>query len=139
MRHFLLPLVVFLFLFAGCRKKQTEHVPYVTVNFSIYTTDPLYSNLQANGGHVYYSAGSRGVIIYRKSTEEFKAYERHCPYNVTASCGLVSIDASGITASDSCCGSAFSITDGTVIKGPASSPLLQYQCDLDGNRINVYN
>lgn len=139
MRVLSLILIVSFFIYAGCRKKEKEQVPYVRVNFSIYLTDPLYVNLQANGGHIYYSAGSRGVIIYRRSNDEFKAYERHCPYNVTSPCGTVSVEASGLTATDTCCGSVFSITDGTVIKGPATSPLKQYRVYLDGNRIDVSN
>lgn len=139
MRVFILSSLVFLMTNAGCRKKQEEQVPLVSVNFTIYTTDPLYTNLQANGGHIYYSAGSRGIIIYRKEVDEFKAYDRHCTYNVTSSCGIVRVDASGITATDSCCGSSFSLPDGSVVKGPATSPLKQYRCELDGNRITVSN
>jgi nitrite reductase/ring-hydroxylating ferredoxin subunit len=131
--------VLFLMLFSCKKRETTEQVPYVPVNFTIYTTDPLYSALQVNGGHIYYSAGSRGVIVYRKSTDEFKAYDQHCPYNVSDACGKVIIDNSGITAVDSCCGSSFSLIDGTVVKGPATTPLRQYTALLEGSKIRVYN
>jgi nitrite reductase/ring-hydroxylating ferredoxin subunit len=135
-----LAIVILFSILQACKKKdETEQVPYVTVNFTIYTTDPLYSALQSNGGHINYNAGSRGIIIYRKSTDEFKAYERHCPYKVTDACGQVKVDASGITAIDTCCSSTFTLTDGSVISGPATRPLKQYRVLYEGSKITVSN
>lgn len=133
-------LFLLIILSASCRKsKETTQVPLVSVNFYIYTTDPLYSSLQVNGGYVYYNAGSRGVIIYRKSQDEFRVYDRHCTYNISDPCGKVKVDANVITATDTCCGSSFSLTDGSVLKGPASSPLTSYPSTLEGHRLHVYN
>jgi nitrite reductase/ring-hydroxylating ferredoxin subunit len=132
-------ILLFSILFACKKSDPLEQVPQVSVDFTIYTTDPLYSSLTTNGGHIYYSAGSRGIIIYRRSNDEFKAYDRHCTYKVNDACGQVKVESSGISAADSCCGSGFTLTDGTVIKGPATLPLKQYKTVLDGNKLRVSN
>jgi len=87
---------------------------------------------------MYVNAGTKGIIIYRKSTTEFTASERNCTYDPNASCSIVEV-LSGISAIDSCCTSRFSIFDGSVINGPATKPLYQYRTLFDGNALRVYN
>lgn len=129
----------FLFVFVSCKKNTESAIPYVSVNFYIYTSDPDFIDLNAVGGWTYVTGGSRGIIIYRYSNTEFKAYDRHCTYNPSNSCALVSVDVNNIQASDVCCGSVFSLVDGSVNNGPAGFPLKQYQTSFDGSRLHVYN
>jgi len=136
--------LLFILLFAGiisvisC-KKDNETVPNVSVNIVISTTDPSYSNLNAVGGWLYLIGGSRGIIVYRYSIDEFMAYDRHCTYEPKETCAVVEVDQSGIIAEDSCCGSKFLLTDGSVIDGPASILLKTYRTFFDGNNLSIYN
>ncbi len=134
----------FLLLFSclalvSCDKNNNDGVPYVAVNIDIYPANPVYSQLNAVGGWVYVNGGSRGLIIYRFTQDEFHAYDRHCPYQPLNSCGKVKVDTDNITAVDTCCGSKFIIVDGSVINGPAGIPLKQYQCFYDGTTLHISN
>ena len=121
-------------------KKDDDSVPSVTVNILLSTTDPSFTDLNAVGGWIYLSGGSRGIVVYRLSMGEFMAYDRHCTYKPAESCAKVDVDASGIIAVDACCGSKFLLTDGSVTEGPASIPLKRYQTNFDGNNmLRIYN
>ena len=123
----------------SCKKNTEDVVPNVYVNIFIYTTDPEFVNLNAVGGWVYITGGSRGIVVYRNSIEEFMAYDRHCTYEPSNSCARIEVEPSNITTVDSCCGSKFVLTDGSVINGPASMPLKQYQAKLEGNTLHIFN
>ncbi len=131
-----------LFIFAfeiSCKKKDKDVVPNVPVDIYIYTTDPQFFNLQAAGGHEYITGGSRGILVYRVSGNDFVSFDRHCTYQPSNSCGQIEVIQTNISAVDSCCGSQFSIVDGSVQKGPASFPLKQYQTTFDGNVLHIFN
>jgi nitrite reductase/ring-hydroxylating ferredoxin subunit len=127
-----------LFLLIQC-KKEEGRIPSVNVNRYLYPSDPIFVNLNAIGGWVYISGGSRGIIVYRSSQDEFKAYDRHCTYQVESECGKVNVDINNVTLRDSCCASEFMIMDGTVSKGPAKYPLKTYFTEYDGNKLHIYN
>lgn len=132
-------ILIFFLLFSTCKKERQGVVPYVPVDFYLYTSNPQFSNLNAVGGWIYIDAGSRGIVIYHRSNDEFVAFDRHCTYQVEDPCGQASVDASFITLKDSCCGSEFLLYDGSVTKGPATLPLQAYYTEYDGNRLRVYN
>ena len=126
---------------AACKKKKNneEFVPYVYVDFYVTLANPQFVTLNAVGGSVYVTGGSRGIILYRKSNDEFQAYDRHCPYLPENSCGLLEVETSSTIAVDSCCGSEFLLVDGSVLKQPSSYPMLRYQTTFDGNQIHIFN
>lgn len=130
-----------LFLLAdSCSKENhTSQVPYVPVDITIHTTDPEFFDLNTIGGWTYITGGSRGIIVYRYSQDQFKAYDRHCPYDATSTCALVSVDANNIEASDPCCGSRFLLSSGQPLAGPSGYPLKEYQTSFDGNILRIYN
>jgi nitrite reductase/ring-hydroxylating ferredoxin subunit len=130
--------VCVVFCFACRKNNNNELVPYYVVNFSFSLSDPQYNKLNAPGAWLYVTGGSRGIIIYRKSNDEFMAYDRHCTYKVEDLC-RVNVNSSQVVAVDSCCGSQFVLTDGSIIKGPASRTLITYRTFFDGNRLQVYN
>lgn len=118
---------------------RNSNIPLVQVNFIIQINDPAFLNLQTVGGWEYISGGSRGIIIFRASQNEFKAYDRHCTFQPSSTCAIVSVDANNITATDDCCGSSFILTDGSVTKPPANFPLKQYNTTFDGTTITIKN
>lgn len=124
-------------------KKDKDRITGGYTNIYIYTSDPTFTPLNAVGGWTYYpavaDAGLKGLIIYRSSQESFFAYDRACTYDTQASCALVEMESSGITAIDSCCNSRFGITDGSVLNGPATQPLIQYRTTFDGSALHIFN
>ncbi|HCQ29059.1 MAG TPA: hypothetical protein DIU39_02160 [Flavobacteriales bacterium] len=142
MRFSLFHKIIYIFLIIilfGCQKNEQNGVPIVSVDIYIYTTDPDFVDLNAVGNWTYVTGGSRGIIVYRYSNNEFKAYDRHCPYQSQNSCALVTVESSNITAKDDCCGSTFLLTDGSVTGGPATFPLKQYRTSFDGTVLHIYN
>lgn len=123
----------------NCKKDNNSNIPLVEVDVYIHVNDPAYNNITVPGGWTYINGGSRGIIIYRVSNDAFKAYDRHCTYDSGNSCALVSVDASNITGYDSCCGSKFILTDGSVTQGPANLPLKQYATSFDGSTLHIFN
>jgi len=84
----ILTLVLLLCICLSCKKKKTTQpvpqypIPYVAVSVIIYPNDPTNFALQAIGGWKYYSgAGVQGLIIYRKTQQDFVAIERASPEN----------------------------------------------------------
>ncbi len=132
--------IVSLLLSASCNKNN-NNVPYVPVDLYINVSLPSYSNLNIIGGWIYVSGGSKGLIIYRQTTETFMVYDRHCTYNVNDPCGKAVVDSTNISVSCDCDGSQYQIFDGAVINGPATLPLHQYQTSFDllGNTLHVFN
>jgi len=129
---------VFLLLTWSC-SKNTGNIPYVPVSIQINLQNPDYASIKTIGGSVSITGGSKGIIVYRQDISVFKAYDRHCPYNPSATCSRVTANSSSMTATDTCCGSQFQLFDGSVLKGPATRALLQYQTSFDGNILSITN
>ena len=129
-----------LFLCVSCGK-QRNVVPIVYVDQYINLSLPSYSSLNIIGGWTYISGGSKGIIIYRQSYNQFSAYDRHCTYNADNPCGKASVDSTNSFVECSCDGSQFQIYDGLVMQGPASYSLKNYQTSYDeiNNLLHIYN
>ena len=122
---------------AGCQNTlQRDDIPRVYVHKEINLNSFDYKALNNFGGFVYISGGVRGIIIYRKSANQYLAFERDCPYQPQDSCALVSVDPSTLYMIDTCCGSQFDF-DGNPIAGPAQFPLLQYSTYLNQNYLII--
>lgn len=126
-------IIILLFIFISGCKNNTDNIPNVYVDIVIDLNDPQYSKLTIPGNFEYITGGVNGIIVYRKSFDEFTAFERTCPYD--PSCGKVFIDETGYTAKDTiCCKSEFSIIiDGAVSKGPSQFPLRNYSTQYNPN------
>jgi hypothetical protein len=86
-----------------------------------------YPSLLTDGGYINISndVGIRGVILYRKNSTTFLAFERNCSYHPNDACATVDVHASTLYMFDSCCGSSFNF-DGIPTGGPAWRSLRQY-------------
>jgi nitrite reductase/ring-hydroxylating ferredoxin subunit len=123
----------------GCKRDDPGGVPITPVEISININNPSYAALAVTGGWLYLSGGSRGLIVYRRSPEEFVAMDRHCTYQPGELC-RVFVDDSEVIARDSlCCGSAFLITDGSVTQGPAALNLQRYNTSFNGTTLRIFN
>jgi len=123
----------------SCKKGDDSQIPLVSVNLSFNLNNPEFVHLQVDNGWTYVSGGSRGIIIYRNSANEYKAFDRHCPYNPSGSCGLVSVDVTNLIGIDDCCGSRFMMSSGQVTQGPATQPLKEYRTSYDGAVLQIFN
>lgn len=128
---FLSVLLSITFIFS-CKETQ-DTIPTVYVDIQIDLTDPQYYELNTIGSYVYITGGVNGIILYRLSADEFKAYERTCPYD--PECGKVFVDDYNFLAIDTiCCGSEFSLMiDGAVTEGPSLLPLRNYTAIYNQN------
>ena len=102
---------------------------------------PSYSSLNSIGGWAYITGGSKGIIIYRQSYDQFSAYDRHCTYNSDNPCGKATVDSTNSFVECACDSSQYQLFDGLVIQGPASYSLKNYQTSFDiiSNQIHIFN
>lgn len=136
--HYILIPLFLLLILCSC-KKNSDEIPDVYVDIYISVTDPQFNDLNAVGGWVYVTGGSKGIIVYRRGAEEFMAYERHCPYQPSNTCSRVSVDSNNVMTVDTCCGSKFMLYDGAIVNGPAISPMKRYNTSFNGNVVRVMN
>ncbi|MDC0313784.1 Rieske 2Fe-2S domain-containing protein [Flavobacteriales bacterium] len=133
-------LIILLLFSFSCRKNENR-VPYIPVDLYLNITLPSYNTLNVIGGWVYVSGGSKGLIVYRQTAETFMVYDRHCTYDVNATCTPASVDSTNLAISCDCDGSQYQLYDGAITNGPATMPLQQYQSTYDGlaNTLHIYN
>lgn len=132
-------LAVVLTAITACKKEERGGVPYTLVDIQFNVNNPAYVDIQVPGGWVYISGGSRGIIVYRKSMDEFVALDRHCTYQPENVC-QVHVDDTQVMARDTvCCGSRFLIIDGSVTQGPAGIALKSYNTTFNGSILRIYN
>ncbi len=137
---FTLTLSLTALLIFSCRKKnEYPLIPNVYVNLYIDINSALYNDLNSVGGYLYLTGGNRGILVYRNSIDEFKAFERTCPYDPDKDCARIEVDLSGLFAIDSCCFSKFLLLDGSVHNGPSTLPLKQYRTTFDGDFLHIFN
>lgn len=129
--------------FSACKKENLNSqlgIPLINVDQYVLLNNPSNQGLAAVGGWIYLDAGSRGIVIYHRSFDEYVSFDRHCTYQTQEACGKVSVDSTNIFMGCACCDSRFSLIDGSVINGPAINPLLQYQSQLSAPGIlHVWN
>lgn len=141
-------IILFLSVFclsSSCRKKSNqkikEHpVPNVLVNYTTYPSDPLNFRIQSIGGWMYVdNVGINGIIIYRKSQEEFVAIERTSSYYPDNAGARVKVLNDNFTLRDTVSDSRWRIFDATVTQGPAEWALRTYGTTYNGNALIIKN
>jgi hypothetical protein len=136
-------LVLFSGLAVACKKKNQQvnnnPVPYTPVAISMYPNDPLNFDIQVVGGWKYIDGGLNGIIVYKKSEQEFVAIERTSSYLPDNKLAKVSVAKDNFTLRDTVSGSEWRIFDGSVTKAPAVWPLRVYGASYDGNLLRITN
>lgn len=130
--------VILLFSCKGTRKNPVPNIPFdLTINISL----PAYIDLQNVGSYSYVDGGSKGIIVYRVSIDQFVAFDRHSPADGSFNCGqpLTPTSANFLELSDSCSNARFSLLDGSAIQG-SDVGLRQYMTFFDGSyKLRIYN
>lgn len=132
-----------LLLFAiSCKKKNQQHpVPYVATDMTINITLPSYSELQNVGGYAFVNGGSRGIIVYRRSVEEFVAWDRHSPNDPDGTCsnGLSPDSDNFLQLNDPCSDGTYSLYDGSPLSN-SEYGLRQFSTSFNGtDQLRIYN
>jgi nitrite reductase/ring-hydroxylating ferredoxin subunit len=123
----------------SCGKDDGSYVPTVGVNLQAPLSDPRVSALNAIGGSVLINGyGVAGLVIYHKPDGSYAAFDRCSSYNPQNKCA-VTIDNTGLTLTDPCSGSKFSIADGSPVKAPATKSLKAYNAYVYNFQIFVTN
>jgi len=153
-----IPVIFFAILFialyhlSGCKKDDQENPQLGYVNITINPNSTFYQELNIVSGWTYlgYNDGvrepSRGIIVYRLSSDQFLAYERTPPYKPDSCCtgyltGCTSliVDNYYPYAMDTCTQSKFLLIDGSPVDGPSTYPMIWYYADYDGSVLHIHN
>ena len=141
--HFFFFLILFS-LFIGCKKKQSQNqnpIPSIPFDITINIDLPSYSSLIGVGGWTFVNGGSKGIIVYRKSTDQFIAFDRQSPKDPENKCPkpLTPDSLNFLQLVDVCSGAKFSLYDGSPISG-SEYGLRQYQTNWNGtNALRIFN
>ena len=138
MSRFGFVLISLLLIGSGCRNRDINRVPEVPVNIAINIYQPDFFNLTVPSGWVYITGGSRGIIVYRKSTTEFVALERHSPFQPEDNCAVV-VNEDNVIVTDPCSDSQWLITDGTIVQGPTAMALETYRTSFSDPILYITN
>ncbi len=126
-------LMAVLLISVSCKKNRNHPVPSIPFDIAINISLPSYSELQGVGGWTTVNGGSKGIIVYRKSYDEFVSFDLHSPAN-NGLCEqpLVPDSTNFLQLNDLCTDAAFSLYDGSPITG-SELGLRQYQATWDGS------
>jgi nitrite reductase/ring-hydroxylating ferredoxin subunit len=126
-------------IIVSCGKGDNSYVPSVSVNFQATLADPKLIKLNSVGGSVIISGyGVAGLIIYRAGASSYVAFDRCSSYQPEKRCA-VTIDDTGLTATDPCSGAKFLLSDGSPVKAPATRSLKTYSVYVNNFNIFVSN
>ena len=119
---------------------NVQNIPYVPVNFDINLNLPAYNSLNFPSEHLLIEGGSKGLIVYRYTADQFVVLDRHSTFDVALGC-QVTVDSDGLLISDhnDCSESKWLIIDGSVSQSPAVLPLHRYRTSWNPPILSVYN
>ncbi len=135
-------------VFNGCqRMPENPNYPNAIIDFTINLNQTSYYDLRFVSGFTYLTSDplstSRGIIVYRLSQEEFRAYDRLPPNKPNAccdddgNCTRLVVDFPFVV--DNCNDIKYNIINGDIFEGDGIYPLIQYHADFNGVEVHVYN
>ena len=127
---------------SGCRKSGNHPVPYLQFDIDININLPSYSALQGVGGWAYVNGGVKGIVVYRKSAEEFVAFDRMATTDDAIDCdtGLETDEDNFLILNDPCSDAQYSLFDGSIISGDVEFGLRMYQTAYNGSyTLRIFN
>lgn len=137
----ILILLLLLFL-TNCKKNSNKNpIPNIVFDISINIDLPSYFDLAGVGGWICIDGGVKGIIIYRKSTDVFVAFDRQSPKDPENICSkpLTPDSLNFLQLNDFCSNAKFSLYDGAAISN-SEYGLRQYQTSWNGtNILRIYN
>jgi Rieske Fe-S protein len=86
------------------------------------------SDIPEGGGAIF---ADQGVVVTQPEAGEFKGFTNICTHR---NCPVAAVTE---TIDCNCHGSRYSITDGSVVNGPATNPLAEVAISVEGDAINL--
>ena len=132
-------LLIFLLSLTSCKPDLYDDpipdgfFPDIKISLSL----PEYTALSFDGGTLNIDGGVRGIILYRKSSLVYIAYERNCSFHPNEACATIEVHTSKLFLIDTCCGSSFDLDEGTPTGGPAWRPLRKYRTFLNRSELTI--
>jgi nitrite reductase/ring-hydroxylating ferredoxin subunit len=125
-------------LWAGCSPDLSdESIAPVTFPDKILNLSlPEYSDLNSKK-YKYIGGGVRGIIIVKINEQQYRAYERNCPFRPQEPSATVEVHSSLLYIEDPVCGSQFKLSDGEPTQAPADRPLRRYHTSLNGTELTI--
>lgn len=112
-------------------------LPNIPVNVSLNLDLPSYQSLLFNSGNAYVpNQGIKGIIVFRFSNTDFRAWDAACPHISPNDCSTMTIK--GVKMVCSCDNTEFSILDGSPLSGTKYSAR-QYKVVKNGNTLTITN
>ena len=130
-------------LFFSCSKNELSPVsplPDVVVQEQINLNSISAQELKLGDGRFIYTGGGiRGIILYRKSTDIYLAFERKSPYRMEDTCGIITVPSSRFYMEDTCHKCTFG-WEGRPQSGPCRDILKQYKVQfISSNTLSITN
>lgn len=129
-------LLIGVILISACGK-DGSYIPNAYVNYHI-TIQEFQFRKSASGVLLVSNQGVAGLIIFQRADGVYLAFDRCSSVNPEQKCAVVPDD-TGITATDPCSQSKFSLYDGSPVKAPATRSLKQYQVAVSSFELSVNN
>lgn len=138
-------------ILSGCGK-ENNGLPLAPIDITINPNSTIYQELNIVGGWAYLDetdgviAPSRGIIVYRLTTDEFLAFERTPPYKPDSCCNPNKTVCTRLVVEqyfpfvmDTCTQSKYLILDGSPVEGPSNAPLGRYYTEYNGQLLYIHN
>ncbi len=152
----LLIIAIILLIAPSCNKggSLNPNIPRALINVTIDPNSTVFQELNTPGGWLYLDEqpgiyipyDSRGVIVYRVTMTEFKAYERQSPDSRFACCDEQNQNCPKLIVGpnypfvkDTCNGNMYQLLDGSLFSGEGYYNLIQYNALYDGGLLHVFN
>jgi hypothetical protein len=143
--------IFMLLVFApACDKDDSGRLPLPPMNLTIDPNSTIYQDINVVGGWMYLDEmdgaepPSRGVIVYRLSTDQFLAYERTPPFKPDSCCNVANTVCTALIVDypyikDTCTNSKYIILDGSVVEGPSNMSLSMYVTEYYGDLLYIHD
>jgi len=145
-------ILIFSALTVSCTKENGNRPPLPPMDITIDPNSTIYQEINVVGGWMYLDETdgvlppSRGVIVYRLSTDQFIAFERTPPYKSDSCCNVNKTVCTALIVDnyypfvmDTCTGSKYLILDGSPSSGPSTMFLSMYVTEYFGDLLYIHD
>lgn len=135
MREFAISIFIYFLLISSCSDQPSliSPIPDVIVNeqLNLNSAEAIPLKLR-DGTAIAIKGGIKGIIVYRRSQDNYVAFERKSPYKMEDSCGIIKIHSSLLFMLDSCHNCTFN-WEGRPTGGPCRDVMKTYSVQFINN------